>query len=41
MKVIAREVKGDTIELLRRSYEVNNEFFVNVGRGYYMQVQAT
>jgi hypothetical protein len=42
MKVIARDVEGGTIELLRKSYDVNNEFFVNVGKGHYkLQVQAS
>jgi hypothetical protein len=42
MKVIARDVDGGTIELLRKSYDVNNEFFINVDRGHYeLQVQAS
>ena len=41
MKVIARDVNGGTIDLLRKSYDVNNEFFINVGKGHYkLQVQA-
>jgi hypothetical protein len=42
MKVIARNVDGGTIELLRKSYDVNNEFFINIGKGHYeLQVQAS
>jgi hypothetical protein len=42
MKVIARDIDGGTIELLRKSYDVNNEFFINVGKGHYnLQVQAS
>jgi hypothetical protein len=42
MKVIARDVDGGTIDLLRKSYDVNNEFFVNLDKGsYQLQVQAT
>jgi hypothetical protein len=42
MKVIARDVDGGTIELLRKSYDVNNEFFINLGKGHYeLQVQAS
>jgi hypothetical protein len=42
MKVIARDMDGGTIQLLRKSYDVNNEFFINLGKGHYeLQVQAS
>ncbi len=42
MKVIARDMNSGAIQLLRKSYDVNNEFFVNLGKGsYQLQVQAT
>jgi hypothetical protein len=42
MRVIARDVNTGEIELLRKSYDVNNQFFVNVGPGNYeFQVQAS
>jgi hypothetical protein len=42
MKVIARDMDGGTIQLLRKSYDVNNEFFINLGEGHYeLQVQAS
>jgi len=42
MRVIARDVNTGEIELLRKSYDVNNQFFVNVGPGSYeFQVQAS
>lgn len=41
MTVIARDVNTGEIELLRKSYDVNNQFFVNIGPGdYEFQVQA-
>lgn len=40
--VVARDMNKGNIQLLRRSYDVNNEFFVNLGKGsYQIQVQAT
>ena len=42
MRVIARDMDGGTIQLLRKSYDVNNEFFINLGKGHYeLQVQAS
>ena len=42
MKVVARDMATGTIHLLRKSYDVNNEFFVNLDKGsYQLQVQAT
>jgi hypothetical protein len=42
MKVIARDMDGGMIQLLRKSYDVNNEFFINLGKGHYeLQVQAS
>jgi hypothetical protein len=42
MKVVARDMDSGTILLLRKSYDVNNEFFVNLDKGsYQLQVQAT
>lgn len=42
MKVVARDLDTGTIHLLRKSYDVNNEFFVNLGKGsYQLQVQAS
>ncbi len=42
MKVIARAVHAGTVELLRKSYDVKSEFFINVSKGHYqLQVQAT
>lgn len=42
MKVIARDMDDGTIQLLRKSYDVNNEFFINLGKGHYeLQVQAS
>ena len=42
MKVVARDMDTGTIHLLRKSYDVNNEFFVNLNKGsYQLQVQAT
>lgn len=42
MKVIARDMDSGSIQLLRKSYDVNNEFFINLGKGHYeLQVQAS
>ena len=42
MKVIARNMDSGAILILRKSYDVNNEFFVNLDKGsYQLQVQAT
>jgi hypothetical protein len=42
IRVIARDLDTGEIQLLRKSYDVNNEFFINVGEGHYeLQVQAT
>ena len=42
MRVIARDLQTGEIQLLRKSYDVNNEFFVNVGKGNYeLQVQSS
>lgn len=42
MKVVARNLETGQIELLRKSYDVNNEFFINVDKGHYeFQVQAS
>ncbi|MEW6603696.1 MAG: hypothetical protein AB1351_03275 [Thermoproteota archaeon] len=42
MRVVARNLETGQIELLRKSYDVNNEFFINVGKGHYeFQVQAS
>jgi hypothetical protein len=42
MKVIARDMDSGAILLLRKSYDVNNEFFVNLDKGsYQLQVQAS
>ena len=42
IKVVARDMTTGTIHLLRKSYDVNNEFFVNLDKGsYQLQVQAT
>jgi len=42
MRVIARDMDSGAILLLRKSYDVNNEFFVNLDKGsYQLQVQAT
>jgi hypothetical protein len=42
MRVIARDLDNGAILLLRKSYDVNNEFFVNLDKGgYQLQVQAT
>jgi hypothetical protein len=42
MKVVARDMDSGAILLLRKSYDVNNEFFVNLDKGsYQLQVQAT
>ena len=42
MKVVARDMDSGAIMLLRKSYDVNNEFFVNLDKGsYQLQVQAT
>jgi hypothetical protein len=42
MKVIARDMDSGAILLLRKSYDVNNEFFINLNKGsYQVQVQAS
>jgi hypothetical protein len=42
IRVIARDLETGEIQLLRKSYDVNNEFFVNVGKGNYeLQVQSS
>ncbi len=42
IRVVARNLDTGEIELLRKSYDVNNEFFINVGRGHYeLQVHAS
>lgn len=42
MRVVARNLDTGQIELLRKSYDVNNEFFINVDEGHYeLQVQAS
>lgn len=42
MRVIARDLGDGTVDTLRKSYNVNNEFFVNLEEGrYQLQVQAS
>jgi hypothetical protein len=42
IKVLARDLDDGTMHILRKSYDVNNEFFINLDRGnYQLQVQAT
>jgi hypothetical protein len=42
MRVTARDVDTGTIQLLRKSYNVNNEFFINLDHGHYvLEVQAS
>jgi hypothetical protein len=42
MRVLARDLDNGNIERLRKSYDVNNEFFINLNRGNYeLQVQAS
>ncbi len=42
IRVVARNLDTGEIELLRKSYDVNNEFFINVGKGHYeLQVHAS
>jgi hypothetical protein len=42
MQVIARDMESGSIELLRKSYDINNEFFINLDKGRYeLQVQAS
>lgn len=42
MRVVARNLETGQIELLRKSYDVNNEFFINISKGHYeLQVQAS
>jgi hypothetical protein len=42
IRVVARNFETGQIELLRKSYDVNNEFFINVDKGHYeLQVQAS
>jgi len=42
MRVIARDLDDGSIQLLRKSYDVNNEFFINLSEGRYdLEVQAS
>lgn len=42
MLVTARDLDTGAIELLRKSYNINNEFFINLEQGHYeLQVQAS
>lgn len=42
MRVTARDIDTGTIQLLRKSYNVNNEFFINLDHGHYvLEVQAS
>lgn len=42
MRVIARDMNDGSIQLLRKSYDVNNEFFINLEKGHYeLQIQAS
>jgi hypothetical protein len=42
MKVVARNLETDTIHILQKSYDVNNEFFAKLQKGSYeLRVQAT
>ena len=42
MRVTARDIDTGAIELLRKSYNINNEFFINLEQGHYeLQVQAS
>jgi hypothetical protein len=42
IKVLARNLDDGTMHILRKSYDVNNEFFINLAKGnYQLQVQAT
>jgi hypothetical protein len=41
-RATARDLDNGAIQLLRKSYDVNNEFFVNLDRGHYeFHVQAS
>lgn len=42
IRAVARDMDTGEIQLLRKSYNVNNEFFINHGKGHYeLQVQAS
>jgi len=42
MRVTARDIDTGAIQLLRKSYNINNEFFINLEQGRYeLQVQAS
>ena len=42
MRAIAKDMDDGSIQLLRKSYDVNNEFFINLEKGHYeLQVQAS
>jgi hypothetical protein len=42
IKVLARDMDDGTMHILRKSYDVNNEFFINLAKGdYQLQVQAS
>ena len=42
MRVTARDTDTGAIQLLRKSYNINNEFFINLEQGRYeLQVQAS
>lgn len=42
MRVTARDTDTGAIQLLRKSYNINNEFFINLEQGHYeLQVQAS
>lgn len=42
IKILARDLDDGTMHILRKSYDVNNEFFINLAKGnYQLQVQAT
>ena len=42
MKAIAKDKSSGSIFILRKSYDVNNEFFVNLDKGeYQLRVQAS
>lgn len=42
IRVVARNLDTGQIELLRKSYDVNNEFFINIDKGRYeLQVHAS
>lgn len=42
MRMLARDLDNGNVERLRKSYDVNNEFFINLNKGHYeLQVQAS